>query len=68
MPGFKRFAEELSADQYAEKVLAGELKDPVITFLMRSGRTPVAVAADYLDDEDSGNYALLMEWKNPFLQ
>lgn len=67
MPGFKRFAEEMPAQQYAEKVLAGELKDPVITFLMRSGRTPVAVAADYLEDEDSGNYALLMEWKNPFL-
>lgn len=67
MPGYNRFAEDLSAEQYAEGVLAGELKDPVITFLMRSGRTPVALVPDYLDDEDSGNYALLMEWKNPFL-
>ncbi|RLQ91579.1 GNAT family N-acetyltransferase [Planomicrobium sp. Y74] len=67
LPGYKRFSKEMTASQYAEKVLAGELKDPVITFLMRSGRTPVELVKDYLDDEDSGNYALLMEWKNPFI-
>lgn len=66
MPGYKRFSDEMTAADYAERVLAGELKDPVITFLMRSGRTPVKLVADYLDDEDSGNYALLMEWRNPF--
>ncbi|HSJ38238.1 MAG TPA: GNAT family N-acetyltransferase [Planococcus sp. (in: firmicutes)] len=67
MPGYKRFSEEMTAEQYAGKVLNGEMKDPVITFLMRSGRTPVGLLKDYLDDEDSGNYALLMEWKNPFI-
>lgn len=67
MPGYKRFAGEMSAEQYAGKVLAGELKDPVITFLMRAGRTPVAVIEGYLEDEDSGDHALLMEWKNPFI-
>lgn len=66
MPGYKRVSKEMTVEQYAEKVLAGELKDPVITFLMRSGRTPVEIVKGYLDDEDSGNYALLMEWKNPF--
>lgn len=67
MPGYKRVSNEMTAEHYAEKVLAGELKDPVITFLMRSGRTPVGLVKGYLDDEDSGNYALLMEWKNPFI-
>ncbi|WP_422122597.1 GNAT family N-acetyltransferase [Planococcus sp. X10-3] len=67
MPGFKQFSKDMSAEQYAEGVLAGEMKDPVITFLMRSGRTPVKLVADYLDDEDSGDYAMLMEWRNPFL-
>lgn len=67
MPGYNRVSKEMTAEQYAEKVLSGELKDPVITFLMRSGRTPVELVKDYLDDEDSGNYALLMEWKNPFI-
>lgn len=68
MPGYKQFSAEMTAEHYAEKVLRGELKDPVITFLLRSGRTPVRLIKDYLDDEDSGNYALLMEWKNPFFQ
>jgi len=27
----------------------------------------VRLIKDYLDDEDSGNYGLLMEWKNPFI-
>lgn len=67
MPSYKRFSDEMTAPDYAEKVLAGELKDPVITFLLRSGRTPVKLVAEYLDDEDSGNYALLMEWRNPFI-
>lgn len=67
MPGYQQLSFELTAEQYVQKVLEGELKDPVITFLMRSGRTPVRLVEDYLDDEDSKNYALLMEWKNPFI-
>jgi hypothetical protein len=42
------------------------MKDPVITFLLRCGRTPVGVVAGYLEDEESLNHALLMEWRNPF--
>jgi hypothetical protein len=56
----------MTAEQYLEAVVKGELKDPVITFLLRCGRTPVKVVANYLEDEESCNYAALMEWKNPF--
>lgn len=66
MPGYHRYAKELSADQYIDSVLAGEVKDPVISFLLSCGRMPVAIVPGYLDDEESRNYALLMEWKNPF--
>lgn len=66
MPGFHKFSERLTAEQYAAQVLAGDIKDAVISFLLRCGRTPVCVVADYLDDEESEGYALLMEWKNPF--
>jgi hypothetical protein len=48
-------------------VLQGELQDPVISFLLRCGRTPVKVVENYLEDEESLNHAVLMEWKNPFL-
>lgn len=66
MPGYHRYQETMTPETYLEKVVNGELTDPVITFLMKSGRTPAGVAHDYLNDEESANCAALMEWKNPF--
>ncbi|GLX68110.1 GNAT family N-acetyltransferase [Paenibacillus glycanilyticus] len=67
MPYYHKYAAEESPEQYLEKVMNGIYQDPVITFLLRCGRTPVGIASDYLDDEESCNYAALMEWRNPFL-
>lgn len=67
MPGYGKAAHELSAAQYVEQVIAGERKDPVITFLLRCGRVPIGVAEDYLEDEQSLNYAVIMQWRNPFI-
>jgi ribosomal protein S18 acetylase RimI-like enzyme len=67
MPGYHRVANEMTAEQYLDEVVKGNMKDPVITFLLRCGRTPVKVVADYLEDEESHNYGALMEWKNPYL-
>jgi len=67
LSGYHRYAAELTAEQYAARVLAGALHDPVMTFLLRCGRTPVKVLPGYLPDEESRDYAMLMEWKNPFV-
>ena len=66
MPGYGKVADAKSPQQYVDEVVQGKLKDPVITFLLRCGRMPVALIENYLEDEESHNYALLMEWKNPF--
>jgi len=66
MPGYHKHADRLNAEQYLDAVMRGELQDPVITFMLRCGRTPLRVVANYLEDEESGNYAALMEWRNPF--
>lgn len=66
MPGYQHHADQLSAEAYVDAVVSGELKDPVLTFLLRCGRVPVCIMPDYLDDEQSRNYAALMEWRNPF--
>lgn len=66
LPGYHKHQHSLTPEQYLEKVTAGELSDPVATFLMRAGRVPVGVMHNYLDDKESGNCAALMEWKNPF--
>lgn len=66
MPGYHQVADQMTAEQYVNEVVTGNLKDPVVTFLLRCARTPVKLVADYLEDEESHNYALLMEWRNPF--
>ncbi|MCM3572982.1 GNAT family N-acetyltransferase [Mesobacillus subterraneus] len=66
MPGYHLHSADITIDQYVGKVLQGELKDPVVSFLLRCGRTPVRPVANYLEDEESLNYGMLMEWKNPF--
>nr|WP_134686671.1 GNAT family N-acetyltransferase [Brevibacillus migulae] len=66
MPGYGKVADQLTPEQYLDEVLQGTRKDPVISFLLRCGRTPLQVVPNYLEDEESHNYAVLMEWKNPF--
>ncbi len=68
MPGYHRHSAKMTIEQYVEKVLAGELKDPVVSFLLQCGRSPVKPVANYLEDEESLNYGMLMEWRNPFKQ
>ncbi|WP_409300586.1 GNAT family N-acetyltransferase [Peribacillus sp. SCS-155] len=67
MPGYHKHAVELSPQQYLDKVLSGDLQDPVISFLLKCGRKPVQIVDNYIEDEESHHYAVLMEWKNPFL-
>ncbi|MFC7687727.1 GNAT family N-acetyltransferase [Ureibacillus sp. GCM10028918] len=66
MPGYHKHAENMSAQRYVDQVVAGTIYDPVITFLLKCGRLPIAVLGNYLEDEESLNYGVLMEWKNPF--
>lgn len=66
VPGYHKQVNEMTPDEYLRAVVKGELSDPVITFLLRCGRTPVQMVENYLEDEESCNFAALMEWKNPF--
>lgn len=66
MAGYHRHADRLSPEQYLDAVVRGELDDPVISFMLRSGRMPAGVARDYLEDEESCNCAAIMVWENPF--
>jgi len=67
LSGYHRVADRMTPEQYLDEVIRGELNDPVISFMLRVGRTPIGVARHYLDDEESGNNAALMEWRNPFI-
>lgn len=67
MPGYHKVANEMTPDLYIQKVIEGELKDPVISFLLRCGRLPAGIMKEYIEDEESLNHSVLMEWRNPFL-
>jgi len=58
-------AERMSAEEYAQRVVAGELKDLVLSFQLREGFQLRGVMPNYLRDPKSHNYASLIEWLNP---
>ena len=59
------YAGEMSAQEYAEKVVKGELKDPVLSFQLKNGFKFIKVLSNYLYDKRSLNYASFIEWLNP---
>ncbi|QYR24088.1 GNAT family N-acetyltransferase [Paenibacillus sp. sptzw28] len=66
IPGYHKYASLATAEEYVQRVVAGEWNDPVLSFLLRCGRMPVGVVSHYLEDEESCHFAALMEWRNPF--
>ncbi|KAB2951881.1 GNAT family N-acetyltransferase [Heliorestis acidaminivorans] len=66
MPGYHKKSQEMTAEEYLAALLRGDFHDPVVSFLLRCGRMPVAVLSNYLEDEESCHNAVLMEWRNPF--
>ncbi|HUH11664.1 MAG TPA: GNAT family N-acetyltransferase, partial [Longimicrobiales bacterium] len=60
---YHEWAARLSAAEYVERVVAGELEDPVLRFQLRQGFRVLAVVADYLpQDPASLGYAAVIEW------
>ena len=62
---YHKYAKIMSAQEYAEKVVKGELKDPVLSFQLKNGFKFIKVLPNYLYDKHSLNYASFIEWLNP---
>ena len=62
---YTEHSDRMSPYEYAEKVMKGELKDPVFTFQLDVGFRFVKILPNYLDDVRSLNYASFIEWLNP---
>lgn len=65
IPHFHQHADRMSAEQYVERVVSGELYDLVLSFMLKQGLRPLQVMDQYLEDEESLNKAVLVEWRNP---
>lgn len=66
LPGYHRFADQLSAEDYAKRVIWGDLRDQVLSFQLNEGFHYCGVIGDYLpeDPESCGNASLIV-WLNP---
>jgi GNAT superfamily N-acetyltransferase len=64
--GYHRYADRLTTDEYVERVVAGEIGDPTLSFQLHRGFEVLAVVEDYLHaDPSSQGHAALIEWVNP---
>lgn len=63
---YARYSDRMSARQYVDAVLAGEIRDPVLTFQVKEGFRALAVVPGYLPhDPGSLGHAAVIEWLNP---
>ncbi len=66
LSGYHRYSDRLTAEQYVLRVMADDLGDPTLSFQIKQGFVPLAVAPDYLHhDPESLGYAAVIEWLNP---
>lgn len=62
---YREQAADMSAEEYARRVEAGDLQDLVLSFQLREGFHLRGVLHNYLPDPHSLNHASLIEWLNP---
>jgi predicted amidohydrolase/GNAT superfamily N-acetyltransferase len=62
---YREFAGRYSAEEYVERVKAGEIRDLVLSYQLREGFHVRAIMQNYLVDPNSCNHATFIEWLNP---
>ncbi len=65
LPGYFDHKREMSIHEYVEKVVAGELADPTLTFQMSQGFEVRGMLENYIEDESDDGWAALIVWENP---
>jgi len=65
LPGYAAHIDEMSAQEYIDRVVAGELYDPTLTFQLENGFEALGVIEGYVRDPSVGDNSVLIVWKNP---
>ena len=66
LPGYHRYAKEMPIELYAQKVVWGDIRDPVLSFQLHEGFNYCGIVRDYIpEDRESLGYASLIVWLNP---
>lgn len=65
LPGYARYRDILTVGEYADRVAAGELRDPTLSFQLANGFELRGLIEGYIEDEITGGWATLIVWRNP---
>lgn len=65
IPGYRDHAGRMTAEEYVDRVVAGELSDSALNAHLKAGYRVRAVHLDYLQDASSLDYATFIELLNP---
>jgi GNAT superfamily N-acetyltransferase len=65
LPGYADHVDTMSAQEYIDKVTAGELRDPTLSFQLSEGFRAVAALENYMRDDTVNDCAVLIVWDNP---
>lgn len=65
LPGYQHHADSMSAEDYAKRVVWGDLRDPVLSFQLREGFSYCGVVKGYIpEDTESRGHASIIVWLN----
>ena len=69
IPGYAKYADEISPEAYIELVKRKEVHDPILSFQLANDFHVRRIITDYLpSDRDSHAYATLVQWNNIFYE
>lgn len=67
LPGFAAHKHAMSAAEYIDRVVRGELYDPTLSFQLNNGFRALTALENYLKDDAIDSWAALIVWDNPDL-
>lgn len=62
---YEEYRSQYTPQEYAQRVVSGEIKDLVLSFQLREGFILKGVMPNYISDPRSDNWASFLEWRNP---
>ena len=65
LPGYFAHKAAMPIEDYVNKVVAGEITDPTLSFQMSHGFEVRGLLENYLEDEADDGWAALIVWENP---
>ncbi len=68
IPDYADFKQQMTVQEYVDRVVAGELRDGTLSFQLGRGFVVRGLLEDYIEDSASDNWATLIVWENPDFQ